>query len=56
MECSGGKPGRRRMPYQRLLNCYQRAANGAGYPVPQAGEAGAQNGSERVGWWRRLFG
>jgi hypothetical protein len=34
----------------------QNAANGAGGPRPPAGEAGAQNGSERVGWWRRVFG
>jgi hypothetical protein len=32
------------------------AANGAGGPRPQAGGAEAQNGPERVGFWRRLFG
>ena len=35
----------------------QDAANGAGGPrLPPAGDAGAQNGSERVSWWRRVFG
>ncbi len=34
----------------------QDAANGAGGPVPSAGGAGAQNGSGRVSWWRRVFG
>ena len=31
-------------------------ANGAGVHVPQAGDVGAQNGSERVSWWKRVFG
>jgi hypothetical protein len=34
----------------------QDAANGVGGPVPPAGDVGAQNGSERVSWWRRVFG
>ena len=31
-------------------------ANGAAAPRPQHGDMGAQNGSERVPWWRRVFG
>ena len=31
-------------------------ANGAAGPRPQQSDAGAQNGSERVPWWRRMFG
>ncbi|MBA4117081.1 MAG: hypothetical protein H0X71_11795 [Rubrobacter sp.] len=34
----------------------QDAANGAAGPAPPAGDAGAQNGSGRVSWWRRVFG
>ena len=34
----------------------QDAANDAGGPMPPAGDVGAQNGSERVSWWRRVFG
>lgn len=33
----------------------QDAANGSPGPVPQAGDVGAQNGSEKP-WWRRWFG
>ena len=32
------------------------AANGAAGPRPPAGDAGAEIGSERVSWWRRMFG
>ncbi len=42
---------------QRLLNVPQRAANGSPDPAaPLAGDVEAQNGSERVDWWRRVFG
>ena len=34
----------------------QDAANGTGGHVPPAGDAGAENGSARVSWWRRVFG
>ena len=34
----------------------QGPANGAGGPAPTASDVGAQNGSERVSWWRRVFG
>jgi len=32
------------------------AANASPGPRPPAGGTGAQNGSERMGWWRRIFG
>ena len=34
----------------------QDAADGAGGFRPPEGEAGAQDGSGRVSWWRRVFG
>lgn len=44
-------------PYQPNGAPAQDAANGTGGTRrPPADEAGAQNGSERVSWWRRMFG
>ena len=34
----------------------QDAANGSPGPAPRPGGSEAQNGSERVSWWRRWFG
>jgi len=34
----------------------QEPTNGAGGPAHTASDVAAQNGSERVSWWRRVFG
>lgn len=50
-------PPQQPTPYQPNGAPAQDAANGTGGTRrPPADEAGAQNGSERVSWWRRMFG
>ncbi len=43
-------------PYQPGDTAAEEAANGASGPRPSANDTGAQNGSGRVSWWRRVFG
>ena len=43
-------------PYQPGDTAAEEAANGASGPRPSANDTGAQNGSGRVSWWRRIFG
>ncbi len=43
-------------PSQRNEEAAQEAANGSPGSAPRPGSEGAQNGSGRVSWWRRVFG
>ncbi len=45
-----------RAPSEAHEDGAQGPANGAGGPAPTASDKAAQNGSERVPWWRRVFG
>ena len=49
-------PAQRPAPHQTSEEAAQGSANGSPGPTPRPGDGGAQNGSMRVGWWRRVFG
>jgi hypothetical protein len=50
-------PAETSVPSQSSEESAQDAANGVGGGGPHlASDAGTQNGSERVSWWRRVFG